>query len=67
MPLQVRRGIMDDVEQMITMQIHMANETEQLTLNEETLRAGITRVIKDPSLGNYYIVEDTECDEDRNK
>lgn len=67
MPLQVRRGVMEDVEQMITMQMHMAKETEKLTLNVETLRAGITRVIKDSSLGNYYIVEDTNCNEDVNK
>lgn len=60
MAYKVRQAIRDDVEAMIHMQITMAWETEQLKLNEDTLRRGMTLPFDRPGVADYYVVEETE-------
>ena len=48
---------LQDVRTIVDFQLSMALETEDLTLEKETLTKGVTRVIEDPIKGNYWIKE----------
>ncbi|NRA44596.1 MAG: GNAT family N-acetyltransferase [Oligoflexales bacterium] len=45
----------ENIKVMIDFQKRMALETEGLTLNEQTLAAGVRSVIEDPKLGHYFL------------
>lgn len=60
MAYQVRLAARDDVEAMIQMQLAMAWETEQLRLDEDTLRRGMMVPFDRPNVADYYVVEETD-------
>ncbi|KAK7197779.1 Acetyltransferase (GNAT) family [Novymonas esmeraldas] len=60
MSYKVRQAVRDDVEAMIHMQLTMAWETEELKLDEDTLRRGMTLPFERPGVADYYVVEEVE-------
>ncbi|HUP64114.1 MAG TPA: GNAT family N-acetyltransferase [Thermoanaerobaculia bacterium] len=55
--LVCRPGTEPDIETLVRFQQGLARETEDLALDAETLRAGLGALMKDPSLGHYWIAE----------
>jgi GNAT superfamily N-acetyltransferase len=56
--MNYRAGRPDDLEAIVGFQIAMAKETEDLELDEETARRGVSQVFRDASLGSYYVAEE---------
>ena len=52
-----RLATQDDIKQITEFQLSMANETEGIELNKETVLKGVTAVLEDTSKGCYYIAE----------
>jgi ribosomal protein S18 acetylase RimI-like enzyme len=46
-----------DIAVITDFQIKMAKETENLDLNPETVKKGVTAVFSDPNLGKYFVAE----------
>ncbi len=55
--IKIRTATPEDLEQIIDFQMEMAMETENLQLNSETLRKGISAIFDDPYKGRYYFAE----------
>ncbi len=53
--LEIRRADVREAETLMRFQIAMARETEDLTLDEEVVRAGVEAVFQDPSKGEYWV------------
>jgi GNAT superfamily N-acetyltransferase len=52
-----RRATRADANLIIEFQIAMALETEELSLDRETCRAGVNAVFDNPALGKYFVAE----------
>jgi ribosomal protein S18 acetylase RimI-like enzyme len=52
-----RDATSNDLDAIIEFQLRMAEETEQISLDQPTLHAGVSRVLGDLSLGRYYVAE----------
>lgn len=50
---------MEDVPTIVGFQLAMALETEQVTLDLETCRKGVTAVFEVPSHGQYFVAENS--------
>lgn len=57
MNLLIREAVREDAETIIGFQLEMAQETENLALDRDTLTRGVTAVFDDPSLGRYFVAE----------
>lgn len=55
--VSVRQGRPDDVELIVSFQLSMSMETEDLRLDRETVTRGVQAVFDDPSRGTYWIAE----------
>lgn len=55
--ITVRRATMSDLDALATFNLGIALETEGRRLDPDVLRAGLTRVLVDPSLGFYTVAE----------
>ena len=55
--MHYREAVPADASAIITFQIAMARETEELELDREILTRGVNAVFADPALGRYYIAE----------
>lgn len=53
----IRNANQEDIPDVVSFQLAMALETEQLVLNTETVGKGVAAVFKDPSRGSYYVAE----------
>ena len=53
----IRRGDMDDLDDLVRFQVAMAAESEDKGLNTDTLRSGITHLISRPLEGFYLVAE----------
>jgi GNAT superfamily N-acetyltransferase len=53
----VRAGALSDAETIAAFQIRMADETEGLALEPETVRRGVAAVFDDPARGRYWVAE----------
>ena len=53
----IRRGDMDDLDDLVRFQVAMAAESEDKGLNADILRAGITHLISRPLEGFYLVAE----------
>ncbi len=51
----VREAQREDIEGIVAFQRAMARETEELTLNDESLLHGVKAVFDDPAKGKYYV------------
>ena len=54
----VRKALPEEAQQIISFQIAMALETENIILDQETVMHGVKAVYKDPAKGNYFIAEE---------
>jgi len=55
--IAIRRAAAADIETIADFQCRLADESEQLTLDAETVREGVRAVIEDPSKGRYWLAE----------
>ena len=56
--INIRKAIPQDAEQIISFQLAMAMETEDLALDSITLTRGVNAVFASPGKGEYYVAED---------
>lgn len=54
----VRSAVLDDHETIVDFNQTMALDTEGKTLDRPTLSAGVQRLLEEPRLGRYFVVED---------
>ncbi len=55
--IKVRPGLLFDVNIIADFQIKMAMETENLKLEPDTVKRGVSAVFDDPSKGKYWLAE----------
>jgi ribosomal protein S18 acetylase RimI-like enzyme len=55
MDIQIRRAVTSDIEVLIQFQQRLALETENITLDPDILRSGISALFNDPSKGFYNV------------
>lgn len=55
--IHVRSAIDADASIIVQWQIAMAHETENMTLDEVTVRKGVQHIFESPEVGSYYIAE----------
>lgn len=53
----IRKAILSDVNTIIRFQLLMARETENLELDESTVRLGVNSVFSDAGKGQYFVSE----------
>lgn len=53
--IQIRQAVKSDAEEIAAFNALMALETENRTLDSQTLRNGVEAVFNDPSKGVYYV------------
>jgi ribosomal protein S18 acetylase RimI-like enzyme len=54
----IRKAVPDDSEKIISFQVAMARETEEIALDSVTLSCGVNTVFVSPGKGQYYVAED---------
>jgi GNAT superfamily N-acetyltransferase len=54
----IRKARPEDSEKIISFQLAMASETEDLALDAKTVTMGVNAVFDSPSRGVYYVAED---------
>lgn len=54
----VRHATRDDIELLADFNCAMALETEQLTLERDRVRAGVSGLLEEPSRGRCFVIED---------
>lgn len=58
MSIQIRPGLLFDIDTIADFQVKMAYETENgLKLDPATVQLGVTAVMDDPSKGKYWVAE----------
>lgn len=58
MSIQIRPGLLFDIDTIADFQVKMAHETENgLKLDPATVQLGVTAVMDDPSKGKYWVAE----------
>jgi len=55
--MKVREAIKEDASAIVSFQLAMAAETEQLMLDPEIVDKGVSAVFEDPKKGRYYVTE----------
>ena len=58
--MRVRRARREDAATIVGFQVKMALETEDLRLDENTVRCGVEAVFDHPHKGYYYVAESEE-------
>lgn len=53
----IRKATRMDIPTLVSFQQQLANETENLKLNEEIVEKGMQAMFDDPSKGEYYVAE----------
>lgn len=53
----VREATIKDVESIVKFQLQMADETEGIELDKQTVTKGVSAVLQDNTKGQYYIAE----------
>ena len=56
--MRIRQATLADLDTLVNFQQQMALETEQLHLESDVLRKGITALINDAHKGVYYVAEE---------
>lgn len=54
----IKKGTYENLDFIVSSQIEMAFETEQLNLDPMTVHKGVLAVLNDPSKGEYYLAHD---------
>ena len=55
--IAIRPGRSEDLETIVSFQLEMALETEELALDRGTVIRGVRAVFEDPSKGEYWVAE----------
>ena len=63
MTIMVRRAIVGDIDALVTFNAAMAQETEDLWLDHERLRAGVTHLLNHESDGFYFVAHEEHSEE----
>ncbi len=58
--IQIRLANEEDYETIAGFQIKMALETEDISLDKETVTTGVHSVMRDPTKGKYFVAVDTD-------
>lgn len=53
----IRKALPKDIPTVVSFQLKMAKETEGLSLDQPTVKAGVSAVLEDCSKGCYYVCE----------
>ena len=56
--VQIRTATEEDKEFIASFQMKMAQETEGLQLDEETVNEGVLHVLRNPEKGKYFVTDD---------
>ena len=56
--VQIRTATEEDKEFIASFQMKMAQETEGLQLDEETVNEGVLHVLRNPEKGKYFVADD---------
>lgn len=57
MNTKIRQATIDDASVIIRFNALLGEETEQITLDRDRLRSGVTSILKNPSKGIYFLAE----------
>lgn len=55
--MKVREATASDIDSIVHFQLEMASETENIVLDEATVKTGVSAVLADVSKGRYYVAE----------
>ncbi len=55
--ITIRKAILSDTPSIIDFQLKMAWETEEMALDQEIVKKGVSAVFQDQSRGQYYVAE----------
>jgi GNAT superfamily N-acetyltransferase len=55
--ISIRKANSSDVPAIVDFQLKMAWETEEMSLDHETVKKGVNAVFEDPSRGQYYVAD----------
>ncbi len=55
--MRIRKATLADAPAIAEFNLRLAEETEQLRLNPQTVSAGVTAVLSDPAKGLYFVAE----------
>lgn len=55
--IRIRAATLQDADTLTRFNLAMAQETEDRALDESTVRAGVSRLLNDPTRGVYYVAE----------
>jgi len=61
--IAIRTGKPEDLDTLFSFQLAMAAESEDIALDQDTLRAGLRTVLVSVELGTYYLAEDSSTGE----
>lgn len=56
-PIKIRRATINDLDTIVSFNEALALETEDKSLNHETLQAGVRAALGDPTRCNYWLAE----------
>ena len=55
--LTIRKAVPDDLKTIVEYNLALARETEDKTLDEPTLTAGVREMLNNPARGEYFVAE----------
>jgi ribosomal protein S18 acetylase RimI-like enzyme len=58
--MKIRPALNTDIPKLVEFQLAMAKETEDLGLDEKTLKRGVTAVLNDKQKARYFVAEDNK-------
>lgn len=56
--IEIRKGKLSDVKNIVELQLQMAYETEGLQLDRQTVTKGVQGVFRQPQRGHYWVAEE---------
>lgn len=58
--MKIRPALNTDIPKLVEFQLAMAKETEDIDLDEKTLKRGVTAVLNDKQKARYFVAEDNK-------
>ena len=59
--MMIRQATLSDAPVVVEFNLRLAEETEQLHLNPETVKAGVAAILCDPAKGLYFVAEEGDA------
>jgi L-amino acid N-acyltransferase YncA len=57
---EIRKGKLSDLENIVELQLKMAQETEDLKLDRDVVTKGVRGVFEEPARGTYWVAEEKD-------